>query len=204
MGRRLSLALLPLAMLLAACARPAPPPDRPPGDSGREQVEYALELLRRGDDPGARQHMERAAELGAGRAQSAEAMLFLRDLAEARLAAGDAPGAAQAAEASLDRLGRLSLSAQFQASDRELFGRLLQGLAAAGHEDLPALEALATSDAQPPAADPWYLLAWVHEQHGEMDEARQAYRRYLAASPEFDLLRRSMLMREHAHQVVGG
>jgi hypothetical protein len=199
----LALALLVTAMLLTACARPEPPADRPPGDSGREQIEYALQLLRRGDDAGARRHLERAAELGAGRAASAEAALFLRDLAEVRLATGDGPGAAQAAESSLDRLGRLSLSAQFLTSDRDLFGRLLTALAAAGREDVGGLEALATSDAQPRTADPWYLLAWVHERHAEMDQARQAYRRYLAGSPEFDILRRSALMRQHAQQAVG-
>ena len=32
---------------------------------------------------------------------------------------------------------------------------------------------------------------------------RDAYRRYLAASPEFDILRRSALMRQHAQQVIG-
>ena len=193
---------LVLAFLLTACARPEPPADRPPGDSGREQVEYALKLLRRGDDSGAREHLERAAELGSGRAPSAEAALFLRDLAELRLATGDGSGAAQAAEAGLDRLGRLPLSAQFQATDRDLFQRLLKALAAAGRADTDGLEALAAPDAQPRAADPWYLLGWAHEHRSEMDQAREAYRRYLAGSPEFDLLRRSRLMRQHAQEVV--
>jgi tetratricopeptide (TPR) repeat protein len=195
--------LLALAVLLSACARPAPPADRPPGDSGREQTEYALELLRRGDDSGAHQHLERANQLGAGRAPSFDAALFLRDLAEARLAAGDGSAATQAAEAGLDRLGRLTLTAQFQTSDRDLFGRLLTALADAGREDAASLEGLASSDAQPRAADPWYLLGWVREARGEVDQAREAYRHYLAASPEFDILRRSVLMRQHAQQVVG-
>lgn len=203
MGRTRKLALLGVAVLLSACARPAPPPDRPPGDSGREQTEYALELLRRGDDSGARQHLERANQLGAGRAPSLDAALFLRDLAEARLAAGDGPGAAQAAEASLDRLGRITLTAQFVTSDRDLFGRLLTALADAGREDAASLEAMAASEAQPRSADPWYLLGWVRERRGEVDQAREAYRRYLANSPEFDILRRSVLMRQHAQQVVG-
>jgi hypothetical protein len=104
---------------------------------------------------------------------------------------------------SLDRLGRLSLTAQFLPTDRDLFARLLQALAAAGHEDVGGLENLAAADAQPRAADPWYLLAWVHERRAEIDQARDAYRRYLAASPEFDILRRSALMRQHAQQVLG-
>ena len=203
MGRTRRLALVGLALLLSACARPAPPPDRPPGDSGREQTEFALELLRRGDDSGAREHLERANQLGAGRAPSFDAALFLRDLAEARLAAGDGPGAAQAADASLDRLGRLTLTAQFVTADRDLFARLLTALADAGREDVGSLEGLAASGAQPLAADPWYLLGWVRERRGEVDQAREAYRRYLAGSPEFDILRRSALMRQHAQQVVG-
>jgi Tfp pilus assembly protein PilF len=202
-GRTRNLALLALALLLSACARPAPPAERPPGDSGREQTEYALELLRRGDDSGARQHLERANQLGAGRAPSFDAALFLRDLAEARLAAGDGPGATQAAESSLDRLGRLALTAQFLTSDRDLFARLLTALADAGREDAAGLEALAASDTQARAADPWYLLGWVRERRGEVDQAREAYRRYLAGSPEFDILRRSVLMRQHAQQLVG-
>ena len=203
MGRTHRLALVGLALLLTACARPEPRAERPPGDSGREQTEYALQLLRRGDDAGARRHLERAAQLGAGRAPSLDAALFLRDLAEARLAAGDGSGATQAAESSLDRLGRVALTAQFLTSDRDLFARLLMALADAGREETASLEALAASDAQPRTADPWYLLAWVHERRGEVDQAREAYRRYLAGSPEFDLLRRSVLMRQHAQQVLG-
>jgi tetratricopeptide (TPR) repeat protein len=195
--------LLAATLLLAACARPAPPAERPPGDSGREQVEYALQLLRRGDDSGAHEHFERAVKLGTGRGALPEDVLFWRDVAEARLAAGDGAGAAQAAQSSLDRLDRLQLTAQFRPADRDLFGRLLTALAAAGREDLASLQDLAASDAQPRTADPWYLLGWVHEHRGEVDAARDAYRRYLAASPEFDILRRSALMRQHAQQVVG-
>jgi Tfp pilus assembly protein PilF len=198
------LCLLAVALLITACARPEAPPDRLPGDSGREQVDYALKLLRRGDDPGAREHLERALELGAGRGTSAETALFLRDLAEVRLATGDGSGAAQAAELSLDRLGRLPLSANFLASDRDLFERLLKAVAAAGRGDVAELQALAGSDTEPRAADPWYLLGWVYERRSEIEQAREAYRRYLAASPEFDLLQRSALMREHAQQVIAG
>lgn len=203
MRRAARLAVLVVALLVTGCARPEAPPDRPPGDSGREQIEYALQLLRGGDDAGAHQHLERAADLGAGKAPSADSALFLRDLAESRLAVGDGSGATQAAEMSLDRLGRLPLTAQFLPSDRDLFGRLLQALAAAGRADVSGLEALAAADAQPRTADPWYLLAWVHEQRAQMDQARDAYRRYLAGSPEFDILRRSTLMRQHAQQVLG-
>jgi hypothetical protein len=195
--------MLATVVLLAGCARPPALPEKQPGDSGREQIEYALELLKQGDDGGARQHFERAGELGAGRGTPGDSSLFLRDLAEVRLATGDGAGAAQAAEAGLSRLGSVPPSAQFIASDRALFERLLNGLAAAGREDTAALEALA-SDAQPRTADPWYLLGWVHEGHSEMGQAREAYRRYLANSPEFDILRRSALMRRHAQQVVGG
>jgi Flp pilus assembly protein TadD len=88
-------------------------------------------------------------------------------------------------------------------SDRDLFARLVTALADAGRDDTSSLEGLAASDAQPRAADPWYLLGWVHERRGDVDQAREAYRRYLAASPEFDILRRSVLMRQHAQQVVG-
>ena len=200
--RRAPRLLLLAVVLLVGCARPAALPDKLPGDSGREQIDYALQLLRRGDDAGARQHLERANELGAGRGTPADSSLFLRDLAELRLATGDGTGAAQAADTGLSRLSAVPTSAQFVASDRALFERLLNGLAAAGRDETAALEALA-SDAQPRTADPWYLLGWVHERRSEMDQARDAYRRYLASSPELDMLRRSALMRRHAQEVVG-
>ena len=203
MSRLVSRVVLLASLLALACSRPEAPPDRlPSNDSGREQIEYALKLLRRGDDSGARVHLERASELGAGRGTPQDSSMFLRDLAEVRLATGDGAGAAQAAETGLERLARVPTTAQFVASERNLFERLLTSLVAAGRGDLGRLADLAAADPQPPTADPWYLLGWVHEQQSDAPQARQAYRRYLAASPEFDLLRRSTLMRQHAQQVV--
>jgi hypothetical protein len=84
---------LVLTSLLLATACAAPPDSVPPlPESAAADWSYAVRVLDRGDVAQAHRYFERAVELGPvaepGRAQ------FFRDLAEVRLAAGDAAGAA--------------------------------------------------------------------------------------------------------------
>ncbi len=193
-------------LILAGCASPPPPsPERRPNpDSGGEQIDDSLQRLRRGDDAGARTALERALRLGSNRGVPADSAQFLRDLAELRLATGDPAGAEAAAAEGLERLAQVPLTAQFGEEDREVSARLLQSLRAAGARSLSELEALARADVYPPLADPWYLLGWTLERHGDPAAARVAFRAYLDRSPQFGLLRRSRLMRQHAEAVVAG
>jgi Flp pilus assembly protein TadD len=184
------------ASTVLGCSPPPPGPARPPNpDSGSEQWVYALGQLAEEDDNDARRGLERAYQLGQRDA------LFLRDLAEVRLATGDRAGAAEVARAGLEEVDRMPSTAQFQDEDRRIFQALLGSLQAAAVDDVPTLERLA-AEARPRLADPWYLLGWALESRGAKAEARAAYQAYLDRSPEFDLLRRSMGMRRHAREVT--
>ena len=191
-------------LCLAGCSAVAPATEwRPKPENGHEQTEAALDRLKRGDDHEALAFLERARELGTGRGQAVEATTFWRDISEVRFALGDGAGAAMAARNGSEQLARIPGSARFRDQDRALWTHQFQSLAAAGDRDLTRLEALANQQPLAHLADDWYLIGLLHERAGEIDSARAAYRAYLDRSPEFSLLRRARLMREHASAFVG-
>jgi hypothetical protein len=169
----------------------------------------AIARLQQGDDAGARRDLEQAAGRDVGRAPLAHEAgsptgdaLFLRDLAEVRLATGDDGGAAAAAAAARATLASEGPNARFDDADRRLFDRSLDALEAAAVGDEERLVALAEQP-DPPAADAWYLAGWLAERRGRPDRARAGYRAYLALAPAWGYLRRTALMRQHAEQVMG-
>ncbi len=202
--RSTSLGLFLVLLLLAGCAGPPRLPERrlSPDNPG-DQIGLGLERLRSDDPAGALAAMEAANRAGAARLSPFDSSLFLRDLAELRLARGDDAGAADAAENGLRSLDQVPLTAQFKDEDQQVFRRLLSSLALAGRTNAEQLEALARSDGFPPLADPWYLLGWVREHQGDVSGARQAYQTYLSRTPEFGLLRLTRFMEQHAREVVG-
>ena len=207
MPRSVRCSLLLVVLAIAGCVAPAAPirPDLPPRQPKADRSwAHAVDLLRVGDDAEARVYVEQAVELG-GDSNPLVQMLLLRDLAELRLATADGPGAALAAREAEAMLARAPRSATLSEDERRLNQHLLDALEAAGQGDLRSLERLAqtTTDAGR-AADPWYLLGWTREQRGDTSAAREAYRSYLERVPEFGILRRSALMREHARSVLDG
>jgi Flp pilus assembly protein TadD len=193
LARRLHVGVLVvIATTLLACAAPEQPRRRAPTlVTGEHYWAYGIDLLADGHEDSARSMLEKALEL------DLEEPLYLRDLAELRLAAGDRPGAAEAARRGLRRLEQVPTTAQFRDADRAIFVALLEGLEAAATGDTLKLELLATT-VRPALADPWFLLGWAFEERGDRDSARAAYRSYLDRSPELGLLRRSIAMRHHA------
>lgn len=214
MGRAAKRSHIPVAMLavavlaLAGCSptRAAVAPELPAApetDSPDRTWEYAIDLLRVGQGESARAAFERTLSLGADRWPPADSALFLRDLAEVRLAAGDTAGAREAVQGARTRLGRIAPTAQFQEPDRQLYARLLDALEAAARGDTATLDGYAR-DGRLPTVDPAYLLGWVREQAGDRSGAVQAYRAYLDGVPRFGILRRTAVMRLHAADVVRG
>jgi len=154
------------------------------------------------DPTAAQQYLARVSAEG-GVSDPEQASLLYRDLAEARLFAGDLSGAAAAARVARDQLDRRPTTAQFQADDRSLFARDVSALAAAGAENLDQLSEIANSTAGPPDADPWYLLGWARERSGDQSGAQTAYRKFLELAPAWSFLRTTSAMQRHARQVVG-
>jgi hypothetical protein len=179
-----------------------PPPRQPPPlrESVQADWSYAAYLLYTDDPTTAQLYLERAAALGIDSLPNQAQ--FFRDLSEARLFAGDSAGAAAAARTSRERLAVQPRTAQFQADDRRLFERVLDALESAGSGDLEDLARLTQTGDVPPSADAWYLLGWLREQHGELAAARDAYRLYLAAAPQWSFLRAGPGMRRHAQSVL--
>ena len=131
-----------------------------------------------------------------------DAALFDRDLAEARLFAGDLPGAAAAARSGLAELAQRPTSAQLQLADRSLFERDLSAIQAAANLDSDELTQIAQFGSDPPDADPWYLLGWFYERAGDTVQARTAYQAYLELAPAWSFLRRAAQMQHHAKDFV--
>jgi hypothetical protein len=125
---------------------------------------------------------------------------LLRDVAEARLFSGDLEGAASAAQEASTSLAQRPTTAQFRAADRFLFERTLQALEAAATGDASALTQLATDDER--SADAWYLLGWTREREGDLADAQNAYRAFLARTPQWSFLRETFEMRRHAQAVI--
>jgi hypothetical protein len=160
---------------------------------------YLLAVV--GDPATADEYLERVA-LEGGIQGVAEPSLFYRDLAEARLFAGDVSGAGAAARSGRAELDKRPTSAQFQPDDRSLFERDLAALEAAGASDIEQLDQLARTSPGPPAADPWYLLGWVEERSGDASGAQAAYREYLQLAPAWSFLRQAPWMIRHARAVT--
>jgi hypothetical protein len=193
---------LGLALGLAlGCSRPAEERRPPPLDtSAQAEWTYAAYLLGLGDANAALGYLE---PLASGRFENVtNPPLLLRDLAEARLAAGDLPGASMAARQAREQLARRGRSAQFQADDRRVFERVVDGLEAAGDNDLQGLADLAADDSPSPSADVWYLLGWLQERHGNLLAARTAYSGFAQRAPQWLFLRQAALMRQHALAVL--
>jgi hypothetical protein len=187
---------LGLSVLLACSPPPTtrqpPPLDQSPGS----RWAYGAYLLGFGEATAALGYLEPLA--GGPPDTVSNAALLLRDVAEARLAVGDLGGAASAARAARVELARRARSAQFQADDRRVFERVIDGLEAAGDDNLQQLSALAADEGATPSADVWYLLGWVEERHGDLAAAQVAYRSFLARSPQWSFLRQAVVMRQHA------
>jgi hypothetical protein len=162
--------------------------------------QYAVYLLSVGDDPNAAQRYLERAQAEGGVQDAKDLALFDRDLAEARLLAGDMPGAALAASVGLGDLEQRPTTAQFQLADRSVFQRDLAALQAAANMDAAELTRIAESESDQPDADPWYLLGWLDERVGNTAQARVAYGRYLQLAPAWTFLRRAALMQRHGQE----
>jgi tetratricopeptide (TPR) repeat protein len=194
------------ALCLTACA-PAPAALRQPPPvqaSPAADWQYGVYLLSVQNDPAAAQQYLARVPAEGGVPDPEQASLLYRDLAEARLFAGDLSGAAEAARIARDQLDRRPTTAQFQADDRSLFARDVSALAAAGAENLDQLSEIANSIAGPPDADTWYLLGWARERSGDLPGAQAAYRKFLELAPGWSFLRTTSAMQRHARQAVGG
>ena len=190
-------------MLLAvACGRPldAVPGAPPEGATATMQWSYATYLLSNGDPAQARGYLERLDER-TERDVSDPALLW-RDIAEARLFTGDAPGTLTATARARQELAAEPNTAQFKADDRYLFARTIDALEAAASTEPDKLLSIATDEREAPSADAWYLLGWLHEQRGELEASRAPYRSYLERAPQWSFLRQAFEMRRHAQLVV--
>jgi hypothetical protein len=190
-------------LLLSACAPVGALPKPPPSQRSPDRDwQYAVYLLSVGQDPSqAQRYLERARAEG-GVQSPTDAALFDRDLAEARLFAGDLPGAAAAARSGLAELAQRPTSAQLQLADRSLFERDLSAIQAAANLDSDELTQIAQFGSDPPDADPWYLLGWFYERAGDTVQARTAYQAYLELAPAWSFLRRAAQMQHHAKDFV--
>jgi hypothetical protein len=201
LGRTPLLAATLLLLTTVGCAQPVAPRDPPPRRSSANDLwSYGAYLLVRDEPQIAVGFLEDAARSDLN--QLNNPALLLRDLAEARLAAGDAAGAAQAAQAARTRLDQVPRTAQFQADDRDLFERVLEALDRAGQQDLDGLARLAADEGAFPSADPWFLLAQGRERRGNDAGAREAYRAYLDRAPAWSFLRRTSAMQQYARVAV--
>jgi tetratricopeptide (TPR) repeat protein len=173
------------------------PVDQPPhlDNTPEARWAYGAYLLSRGEAANARSYLE---PLVAGGVTNQS--LLLRDVAEARLFSGDLEGAASAAHEASTSLAQRPTTAQFRAADRFLFERTLQALEAAATGDASALTQLATGDER--SADAWYLLGWTREREGDLADAQNAYRAFLARTPQWSFLRETFEMRRHAQAVI--
>lgn len=188
--------------LMLGCAAPAAAVRQPPplDPSAGSTWAYGAYLLSLGDAHAALGYLE---PLGGGSlANITNPAILMRDLAEARLAADDLPGAAEAARSARVELARRNRSAQFQADDRRLFERVVDALEAAGDDDLPRLRSLAADESAAPSADAWYLLGWLSERQGDVPGAQAAYRAYLARVPQWAFFRATSVNREHAQKAL--
>jgi hypothetical protein len=193
---------LGLALSVVLGCSPAAPERRPPplDTSPQSEWTYGAYLLSLGDAHAALVYLE---PLGHGPLENIVfPALLLRDLAEARLVAGDLPGAAAAARAARAQLALRGRSAQFQADDRRIFERTIDGLEAAGDDDLQRLSDLCADESPTPSADVWYLLGWLQERHGNLLAAQAAYRGFLQRTPQWLFLREAVGMRQHAQAVL--
>jgi hypothetical protein len=165
--------------------------------------QYGVYLLSIANDPArAQRYLERAQSESHG-SEGTDALLFDRDLAEARVFAGDLTGATAAAPVGLMDLARAPLTAQFQAADADLYRRDLTAISAAASNQVEQLNDLASATAGEPDADPWYMLGWVRERAGDVAGARAAYAEYLNLAPAWSFLRSSAVMQAHARAVIG-
>jgi hypothetical protein len=195
----LVLVIAPLLVLACGPTTTTRPP--PPVAPTAEAVwRYGAELLSLDDVSGARPYLE---QVGAGPLDNlSDGVLFLRDLSEARLFSGDLPSAASAAHQARTRLATVPRSAQFQADDRFLVERTIDGLEAAARGDTQRLAQLATDEAAFPSADAWYLLGWLAESRGDVTSARSDYRAFLDRAPQWTFLRRAVVMQQYAQHVL--
>ncbi|MCA1646199.1 MAG: hypothetical protein LC797_12315 [Chloroflexi bacterium] len=185
----------------SACG-PVTPTRPPPPLAPTPEVawQYGAQLLSLGEAAGARRYLE---QVGAGPLDNlSDGVLFLRDLAEARLFSDDLPGAAAAANQARVRLVSVPRSAQFQADDRLLMERTIDDLEAAAQEDTPRLGQLASDEAMFPSADAWYLLGWLAERRGDVTSARSHYRAFLDRAPQWTFLRRAVVMQQYAQSTL--